>query len=129
MNIYIYVIYTNLRVWLKRFREILIIISNINPLVPEFCFPLIFETFNLRVAPIAYRLIGATLIGNCFDDSFLFKINFFAIHTEYSGSVTNGLIYASQYSYYAFRADITCEQTTPVIIMYWNLLTKLSLLL
>ena len=45
----------------------------------------------MRVAPIVYRLIGATLIGNFFDDHF-FKIEIFAMHTKYSGSVTNGLI-------------------------------------
>ena len=46
----------------------------INPLAPEFCFPLIL------------------LIGTFFDDPFLFKIEILAIPTKYSGSLTNGLI-------------------------------------
>ena len=32
-----------------------------------------------------------TLIGNVFDDPSSFKIEIFAIHTIYRGSVTNGL--------------------------------------
>ena len=46
------------------------------PLVPEFCFPL-FLRYNLRVAPIIYRLIGATLIGKFFDDPFFFLKSIF----------------------------------------------------
>ena len=58
-----------------------LLLNQLNPLVPEFSFPLIFEIqYNLRVAPIVYRLIGVTLIGNFFNDPF-FKIEFFVIHT------------------------------------------------
>ena len=35
-----------------------------------------FLRYNLRVTPIAYRLIGETLIRNFFDDPFFFKSKF-----------------------------------------------------
>ena len=43
----------------------------INPLVPEFCFPFIFEILH-KSGSYVYRLIGATLIGIFFDDPFFF---------------------------------------------------------
>ena len=43
----------------------------IYPFVFEFVFRR-FLRYKLRMAPIVYRLISATLIGNFFDDPFLF---------------------------------------------------------
>ena len=65
-------------------------------LLTHYCPSFVFRWFlryNLRVAPIIYQLIGGTFIEFFFDDPFFFKIEIFPIHTEYSRSVTNGLIY------------------------------------
>ena len=59
----------------------------------EFFFSSFFGTYrNLRKALFVYRLIGATLIGNFFDDPFFIKIKILALRRIYDTKRIQGLI-------------------------------------